>query len=468
VESAQSYAEASSSSKSWNAGVGLSWSLNPTSGLSSGLTAEGGFAKDKSRNYSLKQLNAHLTSQNGTATIKTGKDATFAGAVVKGPIIDVDVGGNLTVDSRQDQSHSNSSSSNGSVSVTFTPGGVPTSGSLSIGGGKGTSDMAWVREQSGFHAKDKLDVYVEKHTQLNGAVLNSETDQLKLDTGTLGFKDIKDYDKGTSVSGQVGISYTADSDKNGDGVVDKGSGGPGGSVSGGYASHIIEQDTKATVGKGEIIVRDKDDQKQDVAAINRDVEQSQVFTKYERVGVEAYGSSDAVKEIVSGYQNIRNNAEKIATKTFSLGAGIPEGVKEAIDGGKVSALELAYAVKALLSGAGGDEVDLDVEASASVCSSNALCAAKAKEIIAKWEQEVASRPELAQYAQSAGNIKKMGEGPLLAAAKANGYSSIHEMKADLGLNSRVNIGIDRNGNLYQMGVKAIYVPIPLGISASGK
>lgn len=184
---------------------------------------------------------------------------------------------------------------NGSASITFTPAGVPTSGSLSVGGGKSSSDMAWVSEQSGFFAKDKLDVYVEKHTQLNGAVLNSDTGQLTLDTGTLGFKDIKDHDTDTSISGQVGVSYTADYDADGDGVVDEGSGGPGGNVSGGYASHVTEQDTKATIGKGEIRIRDKDKQKQDVAEINRDVTQSQVITKDEREGVQVFVSDTSIK-----------------------------------------------------------------------------------------------------------------------------------------------------------------------------
>jgi hypothetical protein len=144
----------------------------------------------------------------------------------------------------------------------------------------------------------------------DGAVLNSDTGKLTLDTGTLGFKDILDHDTGTSICGQVGVSYTADYDKNGDGVVDEGSGGPGGNLSGGYASHDIEQTTKATVGEGTIVIRDKDKQKQDVAALNRDVDQAQVITKNERSGVDVYVSSSAVQELAAGLEGISGNLQK--------------------------------------------------------------------------------------------------------------------------------------------------------------
>jgi hypothetical protein len=48
----------------------------------------------------------------------------------------------------------------------------------------------------------------------------------------------------------VGLSYSSDYDANGDGIVDKGSGGPSVTVSGSYARHDIEQVTKATIGEG--------------------------------------------------------------------------------------------------------------------------------------------------------------------------------------------------------------------------
>jgi filamentous hemagglutinin len=338
VESAQSYAEASSKAESWNAGVGISGSLG-ASGGGLGITVEGGFSKDKSSSWSLTQLNAHLNSQNGTVTIKTGKNATFAGAVVKGDTIDLDIGGNLTVESRQDQSHNASSSVNGSGTATIGIGGSPSSVSVSGGGGKSTSDSAWVTEQSGFYAKDKLDVYVEKHTQLNGAVLNSSTGNLTLDTGTLGFKDIQDYDKGTSINGQVGVTLGSQTLPNGQTPTSTGV-----NVSGSYEMHDIEQVTQATIGTGEIVIRDKDKQKQDVANINRNIEEAQVITKNERAGVQVYASSNAVEEIASGFEGIQHNIKDFE----NLPANVKNGIDQIVASGGIIGKSIDQALGGIL------------------------------------------------------------------------------------------------------------------------
>ncbi|WP_262271821.1 hemagglutinin repeat-containing protein [Microvirga yunnanensis] len=309
VESAQSYAETSSKAESWNAGVGLSGSLG-ASGVTLGLTVEGGFSKDKASSWQETQLNAHL-SAGGKATLKTGGDATFAGAVVKSANIDADIGGNLTMASRQDTAHGSASAVNGSGSATI---GIigPSWVSVSAGGSRSTSDKAWVSEQTGLFATNKLDVYVEKHTQLNGAVLNADTGQLTLDTGTLGFSDILDHDTSTSISAQVGVTTPGAPGKL-----------PGVSVQGSYASHDIEQVTQATVGAGTIIVRDTDKQEQDVKGINRDVDEAQVITKNEREGVEVYASISAVQEIASGFEGIQQNIRNFEN--------LPANVKNGID-----------------------------------------------------------------------------------------------------------------------------------------
>ncbi|EIM29104.1 hemagglutinin repeat-containing protein [Microvirga lotononidis] len=317
VESAQSYAEASSKANSWNAGVGVSGSLG-ASGGGLGITVEGGFSKDKSKSWSESQLNAHLTV-GGTATIKTGNNATFEGAVVKAKDIDLDVGGNLTVGSRQDTAHSASSSVNGSGSVTVGIGGGPSSVSVSVGGGKSTSDRAWVSEQSGLFATNKLDASVKEHTQLNGAVLNSDTGQLSLDTATLGYSDIKDSDKATSVSGQVGVTLGTQTLPNGQAPTSTGV-----NVSGSYASHDIEQVTQATVGNGTIVIRDKDKQKQDVKDINRDVDKAQVITKNVRSGVDLYASSAAVEHVAHTIKKEAIGAADLIKSLQQLGQGFSD------------------------------------------------------------------------------------------------------------------------------------------------
>jgi filamentous hemagglutinin len=231
--------------------------------------------------------------------------------VVTGGDIELDIGGNFTVKSVQDRAHGSSSSVNGSVTI-----GVIGPSSASAGGGKSSSDVAWVRQQTGFYSRDEFDVRVEKHTQLDGSVLNSDKGKLTLDTGTLGFSDILDHDKGSAISGQVGVTFGAPGQL------------PGVTVSGSYASHDIEQETKATVGKGTIVIRDKDKQKQDVADINRDPEKSQVVTKVERAGVELYGSSDAIGEIASGFEGVKKSLRDIPNLPTNLERGISQIVSD--------------------------------------------------------------------------------------------------------------------------------------------
>ena len=156
-----------------------------------------------------------------------------------------------------------------------------------MGDGQGSSRGQWVTEQTAFLARNKLDAYVENHTQIDGAVLNSASGDLKLDTGTLGFSDITDYDKATQMSGQVGLTTP-------------GAGGkmPGVTLQGSYASHDTEQKTRATIGEGEIVIRDEKKQQeiekagktQELASINRDVTKAQEITKDERAGVKVYAS----------------------------------------------------------------------------------------------------------------------------------------------------------------------------------
>ncbi|HCR4097834.1 TPA: VENN motif pre-toxin domain-containing protein [Providencia rettgeri] len=126
-----------------------------------------------------------------------------------------------------------------------------------------------VKEQTGiFAGKGGFDVNVKEHTQLDGAVIASTADKDKnrLETGTLGWKDIDN--KADFTAEHTGGSI--------------GTGGPIGSqlvtnAAGGLLSNAnnsghAEGTTQSAVSDGTVIVRNEDKQKQDVNELNRDTE----------------------------------------------------------------------------------------------------------------------------------------------------------------------------------------------------
>lgn len=126
-----------------------------------------------------------------------------------------------------------------------------------------------MKEQTGiFAGKGGFDINVKEHTQLDGAVIASTADKDKnrLDTGTLGWKDIDN--KADFTAEHTGGSM--------------GTGGPigdqlltnaaGGLLSNANNSGHAEGTTQSAVSDGSVIVRNEDKQKQDINKLNRDTE----------------------------------------------------------------------------------------------------------------------------------------------------------------------------------------------------
>jgi len=243
---------------------------------------------------------------------------------------------------------------------------------------------------------------------------------------------------------------------------------PGVTVQGQVETHDREQDTIGTIGKGRVEIGDKAHSTA-LDTINRDTKVTQVITKDESAGTKVYGSSSAVQTIASTFDSIKNGVEQESRSKILEDQSVPDAVKDLLSSGKVTLLDLAYAVKTLQENGGepGSEAPADVKAVGDLCGAQPRCTAAMADALARLDQKLSENPDFAQYTQ-AGGIKKMGDGPLLAAALANGFKTIHEMKDEYKLDSKSNIGVDRQGNLYRIGVKAVYVPIPLGLKASGE
>ncbi|HHT1573486.1 TPA: hemagglutinin repeat-containing protein [Klebsiella aerogenes] len=214
-------------------GVGINFGQG-ANGLTVSASANAGKGHEKGNSLT---HNETTLSAGERVTIVSGRDTTLTGAQVSGHQVTMDVGRNLTLSSEQDSDNYDSKQRSGSVGA---------SGSM---GGEG-----------GF------DVKVGGHTQLNGSVLASTAaaELNRLDTGTLGFRDIKNYAEysveqqsaGVSTSGSVAGQFLGNA--------------ASGLLMGANGSGSDSSLTRAAVSEGSIVIRDGANQQQDVTGLSRD------------------------------------------------------------------------------------------------------------------------------------------------------------------------------------------------------
>ncbi|EFF6930407.1 contact-dependent inhibition effector tRNA nuclease [Escherichia coli] len=208
-------------------------------------------------------------------SLTSGHDTTLSGAQVSGEKVTADVGNNLTISSLQDSDRYDSRQNSVAAGGSFTFGSMSGSGYASISQDKIKSNYDSVREQSGIYAgKDGFDVTVGNHTQLNGAVIASTAtdDKNSLSTGTLGWSaihnqaDYKASHTGISLSGGSGMSASQM-------VASNAIAGAANALTGmsGSSGHA-EGTTSSAISGGNLIIRDQESQKQDIAGLSRDPE----------------------------------------------------------------------------------------------------------------------------------------------------------------------------------------------------
>ncbi len=270
-------------------GFGVSFGIDPITGEFGTPSVYANAATSNSDGSGINQVLSHVDA-DGTLTIQSGGDTNIIGGVVTGNVLDVQVGGDLTVASVQSTGTSDSSGANFDVSI-----GVGT-GSLGVGGSDGSSNYAWVEEQSSLIGTSEADIIVAGHTQLDGGIIGTEaTDGLTLETGTFGFTDIYDNDEAKDNSLNLSING--------------GSEGIGGvTVSGDLSNHDQEQTTFATVAGGEVVVTDEEAQAEldgpDPDEVNTDLDTAQTTTKDETNSATVYIDSNAIQEIAQGLPTI--------------------------------------------------------------------------------------------------------------------------------------------------------------------
>ncbi|EFO0651897.1 Contact-dependent inhibitor A, partial [Escherichia coli] len=207
------------------------------------------------------------TDSGKTVTINSGRDTVLNGAQVNGNRIIADVGHDLLISSQQDTSKYDSKQTSVAAGGSFTFGSMTGSGYIAASRDKMKSRFDSVAEQTGMFAGDGgFDITVGRHTQLDGAVIASTVtpDKNHLDTGTLGFSDLHN-------EADYKVSHSGISLSGGGSFGDKFQGNmPGGMISAGGHSGHAEGTTQAAVAEGTITIRDRDNQKQNLANLSRD------------------------------------------------------------------------------------------------------------------------------------------------------------------------------------------------------
>ncbi len=256
-------------SKSSSASVGVGFDI--ATGQVSSVTISGSKSKG--------EVDANSTSYN-ESTVKadkkldftSAKDTNIKGGNLSGEKVTGNVGGDLNIESKQDKNSYEEKNSSAGFGIGMPVGDKDSANKTGIFGSAGKSDVdskyESVTDQSGIYAgKEGFDIRVEDNTDLKGGIISSEAekDKNKISTGTLTYEDIKN--KADYKAGSIGINV--DTSKN----TKKKDAGVTPNIGVG-AKDNAESVTNATVSEGEIEIRDKGHQKQNLKDLNRDTQNS--------------------------------------------------------------------------------------------------------------------------------------------------------------------------------------------------
>lgn len=243
-------------SKSSSASVGASLELGKGPSYSISGSMSKGEVSANGTTY-----NESTVTANKDLSFASGNDTNIKGGKLSGEKVTGNVGNDLNIESKQD---SNSyKENNKSVGASVGLGSNKAiSGSASVG--KINSNYESVTDQSGIYAgKEGFDIRVEANTDLKGGIISStaDADKNKLSTGTLTFEDIQNKADYKAVGAGIKVNKNNDAEYNEKGITPD---------IGMPASGEAESTTKATISKGTIEIRDKENQKQDINKLNRD------------------------------------------------------------------------------------------------------------------------------------------------------------------------------------------------------
>lgn len=273
-------------------GVGVVGGVNASLFVNFGMNASSGYASQTS------QFNSQIVA-GGLLSLTAGRDASLRGAVVQGLDLNASVGRTLLIESLQDSSNRYSTGYGFNLGLSYGSGvGWGFSAGVNYDYALGSSGRVF--EQSALTAKNgALVANVAGDIRLIGGVIaaidanRADTGRLIVRTGSLSVSDIGD------AANSIDYGFGASIDFNN--VFDDGASGANWPVIDAYyASTTFAQNTRATVGAGELTVYNG------APDVNRDVTRSQVVTKDSAVGFGIYADVAAATEVYNLVADIAN------------------------------------------------------------------------------------------------------------------------------------------------------------------
>ena len=247
-------------SKSSSASVGASLELGKGPSYSiSGIMSKGEVSANGTT------YNESNVTANKDLSFASGNDTNIKGGMLSGEKITGNVGNDLNIESKQDSNSYKENNKSAGASIGLGS-NKAISGSASVG--RIDSKYESVTDQSGIYAgKEGFDIRVEDNTDLKGGIISStaDADKNKISTGTLTFEDIQNKADYKAGGAGIKVNKNNDAEYNEKGITPD---------IGMPASGEAESTTKATISKGTIEIRDKENQKQDINKLNRDTANS--------------------------------------------------------------------------------------------------------------------------------------------------------------------------------------------------